>query len=73
MVERMDAAALVTPAARLALSRAPTAEIAATAIQAALDAGLAEPGKVEYVIVAVPAGRGAAIAERLEQLARAEP
>ena len=71
----MQASALVTPAARLALSKAPAEELAAAAAQAAHNAGLVRNGGegsqlVDYVIVAVPAGKGLAIAERLEAAER---
>lgn len=51
---------------RLALSRAPVAELAAAAIRAAEAAGL-EPADVEFVVVAVPvqqAERAATFVER---------
>jgi hypothetical protein len=74
----MNASALVAVAARLALSKAPAEELAATAAQAAHNAQLVTNDgegtqRIDYVIIAVPAGRGLEVAPRLEQLARAEP
>ena len=76
MVDGMNASALVTPAARLALSKAPAEELAAAAAQAAWNAGLVENDgegaqRVDYVIIAVPAGKGLQVAAELERTARA--
>lgn len=64
----MDAAARVARSARLALSRSPVAEICAVALEARDAAGT---GPMEYVVVAVPIGRGDEIAPELERVARA--
>jgi 3-hydroxyisobutyrate dehydrogenase-like beta-hydroxyacid dehydrogenase len=68
----MNASALVAVAARLALSKAPAEELAAHNAQLVTNDGEGTQ-RIDYVIIAVPAGRGLEVAPRLEQLARAEP
>ena len=56
-------AVALVPASQLAVSRAPTAELAAAAILATSDAGLERP---DLIILAVTGGTGAAVRNELD-------
>lgn len=65
-----DAGAVYVEAIRLGQSRAPVAELGATAHRATERAGLI-PGEVDLIVIAVPAGRADGLVGELERVARA--
>lgn len=66
-----SASSSTVTAATLNLSKAPLAELAAGALRAQKAAGI-EPGKADYIVVAVPGGRaGTVLADGLEFIAQA--
>lgn len=67
-------AAVYVPEERLRISAAASAEVAAAAMDAATRAGLADGGRADFIVMAVPAGEASAdLVDALEATARAFP